>query len=106
MIDAGILTEDDPVELLDGCLVRKMPRHPLRSFFTSEVREWLDGVLPAGYFTNAQDPVTLPTSEPEPDISVIRGQRRMFVKWHPHAADAALFVEVSDSTLANDRGPK
>ena len=106
MIDAGILTEDDPVELLDGVLVRKMPKHPLHPFVTDGLREWLISVLPAGYFTKAQDPVTLPTSEPEPDISVIRGQRQAFVKRHPQAADAVLFVEVSETTLAQDRGPK
>ena len=106
MIDAGILTEDDPVELLDGVLVRKMPKHPLHPFVTDGLREWLISVLPAGCFTKAQDPVTLPTSEPEPDISVIRGQRQAFVKRHPQAADAVLFVEVSETTLAQDRGPK
>src|SRR5262245_8728939 len=80
MIDAGILTPDDPVELLEGCLVRKMPKHPLHSFITQELNDWFKRVLPAGYFSNAQEPVTLATSEPEPDNSVIRGNRRMFVK--------------------------
>jgi len=106
MIDSGILTEDDPVELLDGCLVRKMPKHALHTFVTQELHDWLARVLPVGYYRNSQEPVTLPTSESEPDNSVIRGQRRMFVKHHPHAADAVLFVEVSETTLAHDRGPK
>jgi len=106
MIDAGILTEDDPVELLEGCLVRKMPKHALRRFVNDELRDWLNSVLPSGYHTMSQDPVTLPTSEPEPDNSVIRGNRRMFAKRHPKAADAVLFVEVSDTTLANDCGRK
>ena len=106
MIDAGILTEDDPVELLDGSLVRKMPKNPPHVIVTQELHGWLLRALPANYFPNSQEPVTLATSEPEPDISVIRGQRRMFVKRHPHAAEAALFVEVSDTTLAHDRGPK
>src|SRR5262245_54454158 len=78
MIYAGILTTDDQVELLDGCLVRKAPQYPQRCFVRQEMREWFDPVLPDGYHTMAQDPVTLPTSEPEPDNSVIRGQRRMF----------------------------
>lgn len=106
MIDAGILTTDDPVELLDGYLVRKMPKHAMHRFVTDELRDWFNSVLPAGYHTMAQDPVTLPTSEPEPDNSVIRGQRRMFAKRHPHASETVLLVEVSDTTLAHDRGQK
>jgi Uma2 family endonuclease len=106
MIDAGILTEDDPVELLDGVLVRKMPKKRLHTFVTQKLLQWLSQRLPADYYTNAQEPVTLPTSEPEPDNSVIRGQLESFATRQPQAADAVLFVEVSETTLAQDRGPK
>jgi Uma2 family endonuclease len=106
MIDAGILTEDDPVELLDGVLVRKMPKYPLHAYVTEELREWFARALPAGYFASSQEPVTLPTSEPEPDGTVIRGQRRAFAKRHPHPADVALLSEVADSSLSRDRGSK
>ncbi len=34
MIRAGILTEDDPVELLEGWLVTKMPKNPHHSLVT------------------------------------------------------------------------
>src|SRR4029453_10550067 len=54
MIDAGILTTDDPVELLDGYLVRKMPKHAMHRFVTDELRDWFNSVLPAGYHTMAQ----------------------------------------------------
>ena len=78
MIDAGILTTEDPVELLDGYLVQKMPKHPLHALVTQELRDWFLRVLPAGYFANTQEPVTLSTSEPEPDTSVLRGNRWAF----------------------------
>lgn len=106
MIDAGILTPDDPVELLEGCLVRKMPKHALHRFVNNQLGNWFRSVLPSGYHTMAQDPVTLPTSEPEPDHSLIRGEEHQFAKRHPKATDAVLFVEVADTTLGHDRGRK
>lgn len=106
MIRAGILTDEDPVELLDGYLVRQMPKYPLPSFVTQELRDWFAKVLPPDYFANAQEPVTLPTSEPEPDVSVIRGKRHGFASRHPGSADVVLLTEVADSSLTRDRGSK
>jgi len=106
MIRTGILTDEDPVELLDGCLVRQTPKYPLHSFVTQELRDWFARTLPPAYFVNAQEPVTLPTSEPEPDITIVRSQRQMFAARHPASADVPLLVEVSDSTLTRDRTSK
>lgn len=41
MIEAGILTEDDPVELLGGCLITKMPKNPHHRLITQLTREAL-----------------------------------------------------------------
>ncbi len=106
MIRTGILTSEDPVELLDGCLVRKMPKSPLHRYMTEVMRERLADMLPPGYYTDSQEPVTLPTSEPEPDVSLIRGFRADYAKRHPYPADILLLVEVADSSLAVDRGSK
>src|SRR5438034_2809316 len=67
MIRAGILTEDDPVELLEGWLVFKMPKKPLHRLVTQALRDFLDGLIPADWHVNVQEPVTTATSEPEPD---------------------------------------
>jgi Uma2 family endonuclease len=106
MIQAGILSSDDPVELLDGCLVRKMPKNPLHCYVSELLRERLAGLLPAGYFTSSQNPVTLTASEPEPDVLLIRGARADFVARHPHPSDIVLLVEVADTSLTRDRGAK
>ena len=58
----------------------------------------------AGWFVNVQEPITTSTSEPEPDISVVRGTRRQFASQHPRPQDAGLLVEVAESSLAIDRG--
>jgi Uma2 family endonuclease len=103
MIDAGILTEDDPIELLDGWLVYKMSKKPPHSFATQNLRVILEKLLPPGWFVNVQEPVTTETSEPEPDIAVVRGERRDYRTRHPGPADVGLVVEVSDASLDRDQ---
>ena len=76
MIDAGILDEDDPVELLEGWLIPKMPKNPPHSFTTDLTREALAGLLPTGWYVRGQEPITTEDSEPESDVAVIRGDRR------------------------------
>ncbi len=43
---------------------------------------------------------------PEPDAAVVKGPIRRYLKHHPYPADIALLVEVSESTLDQDRGIK
>jgi Uma2 family endonuclease len=106
MIAAGVLTEDDPVELLDGWLVRKMPKNPPHRIAVRRMRKALERVVPAGWYVDAQEPITLDTSEPEPDGTVARGQTEQYPDRHPGPNDLALVVEVADSSLEHDRGTK
>lgn len=103
MVASGILTEDDPVELLEGWLVTKMPKNPLHTLATQLTSSQLAAVLPMGWFVNVQEPVTTAASEPEPAVVIVRGQRRDDRERHPSPADVALVVEVSDTTLARDQ---
>lgn len=106
MIDAGMLTDDDPVELLEGILVTKMPKTPPHSLATQLTRDALARVVLPGWCVNAQEPITLADSEPEPDVAVVRGRYRDYANHHPGAQDTALIVEVADATLRRDRGLK
>src|SRR5438552_16704613 len=74
MIDAGILTDDDPVELLEGWLVSKMPKKPAHRIATRRTRTALEGIVPEGWYVDSQEPITLGSSEPEPAVAVVRGQ--------------------------------
>jgi Uma2 family endonuclease len=105
MIRIGILT-DDRVELLEGWLIAKMPKAPTHIYANERLRGGLQRVLPAGWLMRAQDPITLDTSEPEPDLVVARGELADYANRHPAPQDIAQLVEVADSTLARDRGMK
>lgn len=106
MVRTGILTDDDPVEFLQGWLVTKMPKNPTHSLATQLTSETLAQRLPDGWHVRAQEPVTMDDSEPEPDVAVVRGNPREYSERHPSPADLGLVVEVSDTTLKRDRGPK
>lgn len=106
MVDTGILTDDDPVELLEGWLVPKMPKKPPHSVTTQLIREAVAQLLPSGWYVNDQEPITTEESESEPDVVVVRGQRRQYLDRHPGGQDVAVVVEVSDSTLQRDRTTK
>jgi Uma2 family endonuclease len=103
MIRMGILTDDDPVELLEGWLVLKMPKNPSHRITTRLVQQALERIVPAGWYVDTQEPITLEGSEPEPDVVVVRGETRRYLDHHPGPQDVALVVEVADMTLQRDR---
>jgi Uma2 family endonuclease len=103
MIRLGILTADDPVELLEGWLIPKMPKNPLHRATTRLIREALERVIPSGWYVDTQEPITTPDSEPEPDAVIVRGDTRQYLDRHPGPEDVALVVEVADTTLQRDR---
>lgn len=103
MIEAGILNEDDPVELLEGLLIVKMPKNPALSAATRLIRRLLERAIPAGWYVDTQEPVTTAESEPEPDVMIVRGDAGQYLSRHPHPEDLALVVEIAGATLKRDR---
>ncbi|MEI8376402.1 MAG: Uma2 family endonuclease [Planctomycetota bacterium] len=106
MILQGILSNDDPVELLEGLLVAKMTILPSHRFSTRRIRIALEHVVPQGWYVESPAPVTLAASEPEPDVAVVRGSDHEYIDRHPGPADVVLVVEVSGSSLRRDQGLK
>jgi Uma2 family endonuclease len=103
MIHKGILSEDQPVELLDGWLTEKMPKNPRHRVATRLTREALERILPADWYVDSQEPITLATSEPEPDVVVVRGHTRRYLDRHPGPDNVGLVVEVADASLEHDQ---
>jgi Uma2 family endonuclease len=105
LIDAGILHEDDPVELVDGQLVVREPQHTPHAVATQLAQEALGRAFGRGWCVRVQLPLALdPRSEPEPDVAVVRGAPRDFLADHP--SHPALVVEVSGESLGFDRTSK
>ena len=72
MIEASILTEDDKVELLEGCILHMHPQNPFHAGTTQRSDRYLQNLLRDRAFIRIRLPITLSASEPEPDIAVVR----------------------------------
>jgi Uma2 family endonuclease len=83
-----------------------MMKNPPHTVALKLVRRALERELPEGWDVRTQDPITLATSEPAPDLAVVRGQFLDYLQRHPGPKDAALVVEVADATLHRDQTTK
>lgn len=106
LIQAGTLTADDPVELVEGILVYKMPKNSSHATSVRRCRRAIESMLPANWFCDTQQAITLEDGEPEPDGAIVRGLIDDYAAHHPGPVDVAVVIEVADTTLARDRGIK
>src|SRR5262245_39311326 len=90
MIETGILTAEDKVELLETYVVLKMPRNPRHDGTIQLGTETLGQLLPAGWRLRVRLTVALSDSQPEPDLTVLRGDARAHFPRHPAPADFGL----------------
>src|SRR5438046_1682334 len=65
---AGILTEDDSVELLEGFIVEKMTKYPPHDGMIDLLVQLLQRQLPLTWYPRAQNVLVTSDSEPEPDV--------------------------------------
>jgi Uma2 family endonuclease len=106
MVASGVFSKKDRLHLINGYLVAKMTVNPPHTIANGLVGAELSQIVPAdGYHIRAAEPIRLPNqaSEPEPDRCVVRGTIRDYEGQHPGPGDVALLVEVSDSSLSDDR---
>lgn len=86
-------------ELIRGIVMEKMPKSPLHRTINSLLYKLLSAMLPRAYTVWKEEPMTLADSEPEPDISVTRGQESDFASAHPTTAELAVEIAVSSPAL-------
>jgi len=105
MIDAGVLGEDERVELVGGAIVEMSPEGPGHACTIDLGADVLRRVFGAGFTVRVQHPLVIdPDAEPEPDVAVVAGDPRAHLGAHPRSA--VLVVEVAESSLAFDRREK
>lgn len=101
MVEAGILAEDERVELLHGVLTRMSPQGEPHMLVIERLNEWLaPGLVARRYRVRVQGPLSVPdpTSLPEPDIAVV--DRDADLPSRPRTA--RLVIEVAVSSLRTD----
>src|SRR5262245_35440420 len=102
LVDEGVLGPDDRVELLEGIIVAKEPQSPWHASGVRLVFDALAAALGSRALVTQQSPfIAGGRSVPEPDVFVVPGTWRNYLRSHPDVAH--LVVEVSDSSLVADR---
>ena len=105
MVQSGVFSPEDRLELIDGEIWEMTPQSSLHATAVRRAEEALRKVLTAGFDVRVQLPLALdPDSEPEPDLAVVPGSIEDYRDAHPR--QAALVIEVSDSSLDYDRNAK
>jgi Uma2 family endonuclease len=104
MVEAGLIGEDERVELLDGRILEMAAKGNEHVYVTSSLHD----VLNAAYGTRhvrKEESLRVGTKDvPEPDLAAVRPDRAAWLEGHPRGHEAILVVEVAVSTLDDDLG--
>jgi Uma2 family endonuclease len=101
---AGILSEDDRVELLDGQINVMAPIGDNHRWILDRLTEFLVEQHRNRYRVGIQNPLRLDeTNEPQPDLVLYD---RRLLRRHPSPTDTYLIVEIADASLSYDQGLK
>lgn len=93
------------VELIEGEIIEMSPMNKPHAAAIRIILEALRKIFVKNYIVDSQLPMSFnKINEPEPNVAVITGGVRDYIRSHPSAAE--LIVEVSDSTLRYDRTKK
>ena len=105
MVEGGIFPPGERAELIDGEILAMTPQGSAHATAVRLTEEALRSAFGPGCDVRVQMPLALdPSSEPEPDVTVVPGSPRDYRDAHP--ASALLVVEVADTTLSYDRAQK
>ncbi len=105
MIEAGILGEDEHVQLLSGTLVAMTPQGRPHARVVQRLNRLLVRAVGDDLEVLTQLPLTLlDESEPEPDLAVVRAEDARSGEHHPRTA--VLVIEVAGDSLRLDRQSK
>ena len=108
MGEAGILSDRDRVELIDGDVLAMTPIGPRHAASVDRAtRAFATSVPSDEAIVRVQGPVRLSLyTEPEPDIVLLRPRADFYASAHPGPHDVLLIVEVADSSIDFDRNVK
>lgn len=107
MVEAGVLGEDDAVQLLDGEIVVMAPIGPGHAAIVNRLARLLQDAVDGRFVVSVQNPVRLSrSSEPQPDLALLVRRDDDYEDALPLPGEVALVVEVADSSVELDRRVK
>lgn len=107
MAQAGILGEDDRVELIDGEIVEMTPIGRRHAACVDRLTQLFTETLGRAAQVRVQNPINLDErSEPQPDLALLRPRSDFYASGHPTPGDILLVVEVAETSADVDRRVK
>jgi Uma2 family endonuclease len=107
MIESGILTDRDHVELLQGEIIEMSPVGRQHAAYVDRLTELFVLELSSWARIRVQSPIRLSNnSEPQPDVAILQRRADFYAEGHPQPQDIFALVEVSDTTIEFDRTVK
>ncbi|MGH2769065.1 MAG: Uma2 family endonuclease [Actinomycetota bacterium] len=107
MAEAGILGEDDRVELIEGEIIAMAPIGSPHAGCVTRLTELFIRGVEGRATVIIQNPVRLDGhTEPQPDLMLARRRDDFYRERHPGPDDVLLLVEVADTSGRYDRGVK
>ena len=107
LVDEGIL-DDHPVELLKGEIVVMAPEGVPHASISVRAGEYLVRLLGERAQVRPAKPITLSevSSEPEPDLAIVRRSPHEYGDHHPYPEDVLWLVEYANTSLSKDLDEK
>ena len=103
MVQAGLLAQDARVELIEGEIFDMAPIGTRHEAVVSRLNHLLVPAVGQRAIVRVQQSVRLSrSSEPQPDLALVKPRTDFYSEAHPTASDTLLVIEVSDTTLRFD----
>lgn len=107
MTEAGILSESDRVELIDGEVIEMSPIGSRHAACVDRLTQVFCLLVGQHFIVRVQNPIRLDEySEPQPDLCLLQPRADFYAQAHPTPVDVLLVVEVADSSAGFDREVK
>ena len=107
MIQAGILTEDDLVELIEGEIVAMTSIGSKHAACVNRLTRLFSDQVGRRAILSVQNPINLgERSEPQPDLALLRVRPDFYASSHPEPPDVLLVGEVAETSAEVDREVK
>jgi Uma2 family endonuclease len=107
MIESGILTDRNHVELLQGEIIEMSPVERQHAACVDRLNELFVLALSSKAIVRVQSPIRLSNhSEPQPDLAILQRRSDFYADAHPQSNDVLALIEVSDTSVDFDRTVK
>ncbi len=107
MAAAGVLSENDRVELIEGEIIEMNPIGSRHAACVARLTEFLGRLAGGEAIVWVQNPVQVNDfSEPLPDVALLKRRDDFYAQANPQPADVLLIIEVADSSVEYDRDIK